>query len=414
MAFDSGSVSFRRFAVVGEAPAAPDEALIDKLSANAIQTTEMGIPEETEFGWSGGRHILDVSFSFEHNVFGDAVHFAMRVDTNKVPGDLKRAYIAIEEEATASGNPSGFISKGQKKDVKDTVRRRLEDELREGRHRRSKLVPVLWDVARGVVYSPANGGNLEKLTELFERTFGLSLEPMTAGGAALRWAEASARRRDYEDSRPTRFVIGPEGESQMPEYPWVAKGPQPKDFLGNEFMLWLWHEADTTGGIIPLKGDSAGDITVMFDKSIDLDCAYGSTGKDALRGDGPTRMPEARDALRVGKLPRKAGLVIDYAGQQYATTLNPELFSLGGTKLPEVEDADTPRAVFEERISMLGDLCRGLDALYTRFLSIRFSSAWEGQTQTLRKWIVSTAKPVTPAITVEVMARRPVAEAAGA
>ena len=67
---------------------------------------------------------------------------------------------------------------------------------------------------------------------------------MTAGSLALRLLEPHGRRRDYEDLRPTRFVTGPEGESQFPEYPWVAKGPEPKDFLGNEFLLWLWHEAD--------------------------------------------------------------------------------------------------------------------------------------------------------------------------
>ena len=60
-----------------------------------------------------------------------------------------------------------------------------------------------------------------------------------------------------------------------------------------------------------------GEVTIFIDKSLDLDCAYGQTGKDTLRGDGPSRMPEARDALRTGKLPRKAGLILDVNRQQY-------------------------------------------------------------------------------------------------
>src|SRR5689334_2010890 len=108
MAFDSGSVTFRRFAVVGEGPAGIDQEMLDKLFEHALRPGEVGVPQEVEYGWSGGRHILDGRFSFEHNVFADALHFALRIDTNKVPADLKKAYSVMEEEAVAAENPSGF------------------------------------------------------------------------------------------------------------------------------------------------------------------------------------------------------------------------------------------------------------------------------------------------------------------
>src|SRR5215212_4642489 len=168
MGFAAGSISFRRFAVVGSAPSAPEQSLLDKLAGNALKPGEFGVPEEVEYGWGGGRHVLDGSFGFEHNVFADAMHFAMRVDTNKVPGDLKKAYKLMEEEAAAAENPSGFISKNQKKDVKDTVRRKLDDELRSGKFRRSKLLPVLWDLPSNTLYCNAAGSAFEKLADLFE------------------------------------------------------------------------------------------------------------------------------------------------------------------------------------------------------------------------------------------------------
>src|ERR1700742_879955 len=111
MGFSSGSVSFRRFIVVGDHPSAIDGAILDKLAANALKPTEMGVPEEIEYGWAGGRHILDDQFGFESNVFADALFFGLRIDTNKVPGELKKAYAMMEEAAVAAGNPSGFISK---------------------------------------------------------------------------------------------------------------------------------------------------------------------------------------------------------------------------------------------------------------------------------------------------------------
>jgi len=395
MGFASGSVSFRRFAVLGDSPTSPDEKLLEKLAEHALKTSDIGLPEEVEYGWSGGRHVLDGNFSFENNVFADALHFALRIDTNKVPGELKRAWQAMEEEAVAKDNPSGFISKSQKRQVKDSIRQKIDDELRSGRFRRSKLVPVLWDLPTQTLYSPATGASFEKLAEIFQRSFGLDLAPLTAGGLALRKLESTGRRRDYEDSRPTRFVYGPAGESEYPEYPWVAKGPEPKDFLGNEFLLWLWHEADHRNGAI--KTDAAGEITIYIDKSLDVDCAYGQTGKDFIRGDAPSRMPEARDGLRSGKVPRKAGLVIDAFRQQFMFTLSAEAMSLSTVKLPEIEDAETPRVLFEERIALLRDLAKSLDGLFESFLKVRASSSWEGYVGSVRTWIQSPQKKTAAA-----------------
>jgi hypothetical protein len=296
----------------------------------------------------------------------------------------------MEEEAVAAGNPSGFISKAQKKDVKESIRAKLEDEIRSGKFRRSKLLPVMWDLPRGVLYCAASGASFEKLAELFQRTFGLDLQPLTAGSLALRLLESRGKRRDYEDFRPTRFVTGPEGESVYPEYPWVAKGPEPKDFLGNEFLTWLWHEADARTAMVHAEG--TGEVTVFFDKSLDLDCAYGQTGKDGLRGDGPSRSPEARDGLRTGKVPRKAGLVLDLNRQQFVLTLNPEAMAFGTAKLPDVEDADTARTLFEERIQLLRDLCGAVDGLFDTFLKTRASSAWDGYVSNVRRWIMQPMK----------------------
>jgi hypothetical protein len=399
MGFASGSVSFRRFAVVGNHPTTIEQPLLDKLAEHALRPAEMGVPEEIEYGWAGGRHVLDGTFSFDHNVFAETLFFGLRIDTNKVPGDLKKAYQIMEEEAVAAGNPSGFISKSQKKDVKDTIRQKVEDELRSGKFRRSKMIPMLWDLPNQTLYASAGGKSFEMLAEIFQRTFGLNLIPLSAGSIAMRLLEPRGRRRDYEDLRPTRFVPGPEGEGQYPEYPWVAKGPEPKDFLGNEFLLWLWHEADHKNGIIKTEasGKGAGEVSIYIDRSLDLDCAYGQTGKDSLRGDGPSRMPEAHDALRSGKVPRKAGLMLNSNGQDYAMTFNPEAFAAGSAKLPEVEDAETPRVLFEERIALLRDLSRTLDAMFDAFLKIRASSSWEGQVNGLRRWIMQPMKAVAAA-----------------
>jgi hypothetical protein len=394
--FSSGLISFRRFTVVGRQPEAIDQDLLDQIAQHALRPSDDAAPAEIEYGWSGGRHILDANFTFENNVYADALLFALRVDTNKVPPELKKAYQILEEDAAAAQNPSGFISRRQKRDVKDVLERKLDDELRSGKFRRSKLAAVLWDIPSATLYSSIGLAQQDKLVEIFERTFdGLTLAPISSGTLALRIAEARRRRRDYEDFRPTRFVQGPSGEGQMPDYPWVAKGPEAKDFLGNEFLTWMWHEAEHSDG--EAIATDAGEVTVMFDKLMDLDCAFGETGRDSIRGDGVARMPEVLDALRSGKVPRRAGLIVEAGGSQFTFSLGAESLSVSALKLPDVEEADSPRVVFEERVAMLRDFAKSFDALFSAFLAQRSSSAWEGQTTRIRRAIVQAGRraPVT-------------------
>jgi hypothetical protein len=105
-------------------------------------------------------------------------------------------------------------------------------------------------------------------------------------------------------------------------------------------------------------------------------------------------MPEARDALRTGKVPRKAGMVLDVSKMQFSLTFNPESFSIGAARLPDVEEAETPRVVFEERIALLRELSKSIDGMYESFLKVRASSSWEGQTSSIRRWIRQAGKAV--------------------
>ena len=93
-------------------------------------------------------------------------------------------------------------------------------------------------------------------------------------------------------------------------------------------------------------------------------------------------------------MPRKAGLLLHALSQQYDLTLTAETLGVGSAKLPEVEDAESPRALFEERITLLRDFTKMLDALYDAFLKVRASSSWEGHTGVIRHWISQTNKPI--------------------
>jgi hypothetical protein len=395
MGFDSGSVSFRRFIVSGKQPGQIDQDLLDRLAAHAFQERTIGRPDEIEYGWCGGRHVLDAQFTFEHNVFSEALFFALRIDTNKIPAELKRAYVQLEEEAAAAQNPSGFASKAQKKAARESAQRKIDDELREGRHRKTKLVPVLWHLPSSTVFSPAGSTAAEKLMEIFERTFDLQLQPLTAGTLAYRMMEERGQTRDYEDLRPTVFAPAPHGDDTLPEYPWVLKGPQPKDFLGNEFLLWLWHEADAGEGSIEIGETNS--VSILFERMLDLDCAYGQSGRTTLRAAGPAVMPEAADALRTGKLPRRASLTLESGRDIFSLNFNAESFAIGTLKLPENEEADSARTLFEHRVELLRDLCQILGGLYDTFLTRRAGGQWESHVTRIKSWIAARARKTSAA-----------------
>jgi len=61
MAFDSGSITFKRFFVQGQGPKQVDEALLEKLAAKAVGADSIQTADHSEIGWATGDHILDTS-----------------------------------------------------------------------------------------------------------------------------------------------------------------------------------------------------------------------------------------------------------------------------------------------------------------------------------------------------------------
>src|SRR5262249_26046506 len=152
-------------------------------------------------------HVLDLSFDLAKNVINDALHLAIRVDTDKIPGALLRAYTKIETDARAQLNPSGFPTKAQRAEAKEAARIRAEAEAADGRFRRLAHSPVLWDGRSNVLYAGATSMSvLERLQTLFRETFDCILEPITAGSLAYSLAEARGHERSVEDFGPAVFL----------------------------------------------------------------------------------------------------------------------------------------------------------------------------------------------------------------
>ena len=410
MPFIKGSVTYARFRLGGDAPARIDETVLAALSAGVLSPT-IGVPVEVETGWTAGEHILDQSFTHERCVFDTCLHAAMRMDSVRVPSEIRAAYLAQETTAMrramqdgADDGPARPLGRNARREAKEAAERRWLEEVADGRYRSSKLVPMLWDLSRGTILAPATSDKVaDALRDLLQTTFGARLQGVSSGNLALDLLASRGETAKFDDAMPEALGSAPTPRTaelaamvgDRPEVPWAQAGPEPKDFLGNLFLLWLWMHTDRREGMIDLP-DGRG-ISFAIDRMIDMECAWGVTGRQSLRGDAPSRSIEATKALQQGKWPRKLGLLLSDGEFEWSFDLQGDLFRVSGLKIPRPEERPgSEREAIEQRVDSIRALDDILVALYDSFLKIRFGSGWSTCRDELRDWIAGKGGSVVP------------------
>lgn len=380
MGFLSGRVTCMRFRVNGRPPRGFGTDDLDALSRHAIGKQRMASSDGSQIGWIAGDHILDTSFDLAKNVVNDALHVMMRVDEQKVPSDLLRAYYQVELNALSANNPSGNPSAKQKRQAREYAKDRLENEAKDGRYLRRKAIPILWDApSNELLVGTTSVTALDRLVSLFHQTFDRKFDFLGAGRQAFNIAEVSGQTRHVDDASPTAFAPG----GQVTEVAWMPDENN-RDFLGNEFLFWLWYYLEVESDTIKLTDDS--EVAVMIARSLQLECPRGQTGRESISSDGPTRLPEAHRAIQAGKLPRKMGLTLVRHDAQYELTLQAESLAIGAAKLPTPE-AEDARARVEERVTQVRHLLETTDLLYAAFLQHRLGDGWTKETGKIKKWL---------------------------
>jgi hypothetical protein len=382
-----GRVTFRRFRVVGPGPGLFGPEHLERLEAHALGKQRVAPADGVEVGWSAGEHILDTRFDLAKNIVNETLHFALRTDTTKLPSDLLRAYTAIELQALAAGNPSGLPSARQKKEARQVARERLEDEAKDGRFLKRRAYPVLWDaLSNELLLGATSVGAVDRLVVLFQQTFGCQLELLSAGRQAFLQAETRQQTRNVDDAAPSSFVPG----LSPADVAWLGDEAS-RDFLGNEFLLWLWFQLDCDSDVIRLSDGS--EVALMLARTLVLECPRGQTGKESFTSDAPTRLPEARRAIQAGKLPRKVGVTLNRHDQQYDLTLQAENLAVASARFPAPE-ASEERARLEERVTQLRHLIETLDLLYDTFTRSRASDEWTKELARMQKWLAKEERRV--------------------
>lgn len=387
MGFLSGRLTFDRYHVVGDVPSqfGPEHLeILDRYAIGKLETTSIDQPD---VGFLAGGHLFDVDFELEKNIIGDALHCGIRIDTINIPSAIRKAWLQMELNALMADNPDARPSKAQRQEAKEAVEARCEEAARSGRFRRMQPFSFLWDARESVLYFGASSPTAsEQFAGLFSLAFDLELERLTAGKIAERWAAEHKQLAAINEAAPAAFHSH---EAAVADVAWLNTQSGNLDFLGNEFLLWLWWYFETESDTVQLADKS--EVTGMLARTLSLECPLGESGKETITAESPVHLPEAALAIRSGKLPRKSGITLVRYGQQYELVLQSETFSVSGAKIQvEAEEDDEGPSFLEERIEAIRGLSETLDLLYTAFCARRFSKNWKRELEQMRHWLQAT------------------------
>ncbi len=381
MPFLSGSLGFERFSVAGFEASSFDDDHIEILAKHAAGRSKTAAIDNVHTGFLGGAHLFDQDFDLSKNIVNDALHIGVRVDTHNIPAAIRNAWLQMEIAAIAKDSEDGTVSKAQRKEAKEAMEQRCEVEAASGKYRKMQSFPLLWDYQNELLYFGGTVGNAAGFCmDLIETCFSVELRRIGAGAIATQWGIDTEQYAEIDDLQPISFIDG-----KISSHHWSNEHSQAPDFLGNEFLMWLWWTLENDTDTITLADDS--EVTVMLAKTLTLECPHAESGKETISADCPTKLPEAMQAIRSGKLPRKSGMTIIRNDRQFDLTLNAETFGISGAKiqLDEGEEFND-----DDRIDAIRLLSETTDLMLHTFCERRISSDWKADQKAIQKWLTKS------------------------
>ncbi len=390
MGFLTGSVGYESYRTGSSLESHFGPEHVEHLKKYAVSSKQKLSADQSRTGFLAGEHLFDRDFTLEKNILNDALHFAMRIDSNQIPAAVRKAWLQMELAALKAEAPERRLTKVERQQAKDAVEARCEEAAENGQYLRMQQFSLLWDGRHDQLYF---GGSSPSASEscrlLLKKAFDLELEPLSAGKLAQEWATKARRRRALSEASPSRF----HRNTASSIIQWWNGQADNYDYFGNEFLLWLWWHWETQSERVELPDGS--EVTGMFTRTLTLQCPLGESGKGTISAEGPTSLPEAAQAIRSGKLPRRAGMILVRQGEQYDLTLQAESFAISGAKIQMAEQGEG-RGGVEDRVDGLRAMHQTLALLFEAFCQLRVGKRWPQTLQQLRRWLKTpSTKPRT-------------------
>jgi len=360
MGFESGTVSFRLFALPRQLP---DDA-ISRFAAYAAGGLEAVTSEESA-GWVTGRHLLDRAITEASLSYAGYLRVTLRQAQRRIPVSLLQAECRMEELAAQAAGGGLFPNRRKRQEIRQAVQERLLPAMPP----QLKGIPVVHQPGSPVLYAGAmNQHACDLLVARFTQTMGFPLYPVTPEQAAH-----DLRQVDVLDLPPVSF---------SPDLDDGLMAPQ----AGRDFLTWLWFQAETHPDGIPLP--DIGRLAILLEGPLTFMHEGGGAHVTVLRKGEPTGSAEAKTCLLSGKKLKQAKLTFGLPGDQFwAFTFDADAFLFRGVALRDEEGALDPMSRFQSRMRQIERLREMLLALYDRFLEERTHKAgWPGAKKQIREW----------------------------
>lgn len=172
MSLLQGTLSLRRFLVLGPVPAEKD--LLEGLQQDQFRPFEDGMEEE-RMGWCDWRNPLITPPDEDWVTQERFAIFALRLDTRRVPATLLKAHVDLRLQKLMKEKDLAFIGKEARISLQDEVKVELLKKVLPT----PKMVEVAWDLKGGVLWTTASSSKTQgALTGLFMKSFGCELQPL--------------------------------------------------------------------------------------------------------------------------------------------------------------------------------------------------------------------------------------------
>ena len=167
----SSSVSISRYRVEGDIEEPVLETVRNGLTRNVISQIEDEYAE-ISVGWTPMENAFDPDFEKFTFSFGTYFVFSLRIDQKSVPSKIIKKYVSHEIIKKLKETHRDFLSKNEKKEIKDMVTEKLMRQMPST----PNMYDVMWDYENASVlfFSTQKAAN-EELETLFKKSFQLKL-----------------------------------------------------------------------------------------------------------------------------------------------------------------------------------------------------------------------------------------------
>ena len=159
-------------------------------------------------------------------------------------------------------------------------------------------------------------------------------------------------------------------------------------FLGREFLTWLWYRSELQEGLFKVDEQS---LEVWFDAKLTLEALGDIKEQNVIKSETPTDTEEARASLQSGKQVKEARLRLILDQKQWTTTIKADDLALHGLKIPALLSREDDEQLYE-RFFLMEEAEDLVDGLFRTFLDIRLDDdRWRAEVGAIREWVFASA-----------------------